>query len=96
MFENFDAETTWLTITNIGLGLVTLICIAAVGYVGLKEYFSHVREEVRSPFLQDDHAFNFGNLGITMADGGERIDEQHLTVNLHTSEDEDNIIRSDN
>ena len=96
MFENFDAETTWLTITNAGLGLVTLICIVAVGYVGIKEYVAHVRQEVRLPVFQDDHSFNLGSLGITMADGGTRIDERNMTTDPHTAVNEDNIIRGDN
>lgn len=94
MFESLDSETLWLNITNIGLGIVTVVCIAAVGYVGLKEYFAHVRENVSIPSLQDDHSFDLGNLGITMADGGERIDEKKIIESKAQDDDEPNIIRS--
>jgi hypothetical protein len=95
MFESFDAETTWLTVTNIGLGIVTIICMAAVGYVAFKEFFAHAREKVGVITLQDDHSFSFGNLGITMADGGERIDERKIIERKQLDDNEPNIIRSE-
>ena len=39
------------------------------------------RAKERVPVWQDDHAFVLSNLGITMADGGEPIDEQKLAQN---------------
>ncbi len=95
MFESFDAETSWLTITNIGLGLVTVACIIAIGYVAVKEFFAHARESVRITSLQDDHSFAFGDLGITMADGGERIDERKIIEQKQLDKNEPNIIRSE-
>ncbi len=94
MFDAWDSETLWLTATNIGLGIVTLICIGAVGVVIVKELFADVRDKVRLPQLQDDHSFFLDELGITMADGGERIDESKRTV--PPDQDERNIQRSEN
>lgn len=95
MFESFDAETSWLTITNISLGVVTVICIIAIGYVAVKEIFAHARESVRVPSLQDDHSFALGDLGITMADGGERVDERKIIEQKNLDKNEPNIYRSE-
>lgn len=94
MFEFID-ETTWLTITNIGLGVVTLICLIAVGVVIAKELLEGVRGKVRVSQLQDDHSFMLGDLGITMADGGKRMDERKLAKKNQSDDDEPNIIRAE-
>ncbi len=94
MFESMDSETLFLTITNIGLGVVTVICIAAVGMVIIKEVFSEARSTVKVPHLQDDHSFMLADLGITMADGGKRIDEHEIIQ--RSQDDEKNIQRSEN
>ena len=76
-----DSQTLWLNIVNLSLGLVTLVCCAAIGY-GL---FQDVRERARKRSTArsldrevgalvrdfDGHAFNLPGLGLTMADGGE-------------------------
>ncbi|MDD8017407.1 MAG: hypothetical protein PHP42_03430 [Bacteroidota bacterium] len=96
MLESFD-ETLWLNLTNIGLGIVTLICCVAVGLVFGKEFLVRARNKVRVPVLQDDHSFVFGDLGITMADGGKKIDEKEFALAYKNSNaDEPNITRSDN
>lgn len=75
-----DPETTWLNITNILLGAVVVLC-AAIMLGGIAyELISRVRKrrrieaeidgDVKAMF--DDHAFGSPNLGITMADGGEK------------------------
>lgn len=96
MNTTIDAETMWLTVTNIALGIVTVICIAAVGYVAVKEYYVRVAEKIKVHSLLDDHSFALGDLGITMADGGERIDEQKTGKRNPDEKEEPNIIRSEN
>jgi hypothetical protein len=79
-----DPSTYWLTITNIALGVVTLICIGAVCVgvfqelaarhkkrAALSQLDAEVSDLVAS--FQDGHAFNIPSLGVTMADGGEEI-----------------------
>ena len=77
-----DPSTYWLTITNIALGLVTLICIAAVGIGVVQELAARARKKATLSKLDsevadlvasysDGHAFDIPSLGITMADGGE-------------------------
>jgi hypothetical protein len=72
-----------LTITNIALGLVTLICCVAVG-IGVaqelaakrkrKTALSRLDSEVADLLTSyDGHAFHIPTLGVTMADGGEEL-----------------------
>ena len=97
MFQSMDSETLWLTITNVSLGIVTLVCLIAVGVVVAKEIFADVRSKVKIPQLQDDHSFMLHDLGITMADGGKPINEKENAKKFSTEDDdESNIIRSDN
>jgi uncharacterized membrane protein YcjF (UPF0283 family) len=74
MFDPTDPETFWLNTTNIALGAVTLICIVAVVSVVFREVLQRVRSRVRATVHADDHAFAHPELGLTMADGGERLD----------------------
>jgi hypothetical protein len=66
-------ETFWLTFTNIALGLVTVLCVLAIAGGVVRELL-HRRGE-RALAREDDHAFATPTLGVTMADGGERIEE---------------------
>ena len=65
-------DTFWLNFTNIALGLVTLLCVLVIAGGVVRELL--VRWEHRSAVAGDDHAFATPRLGVTMADGGERID----------------------
>ena len=96
MFDSMNSETLWLTVTNVSLGIVTLVCIIAVGFVITKEVFAEVRSKVRLPKLQDDHSFFMADLGITMADGGTQIDEKENAKKYNMEDDEKNIQRSEN
>ena len=75
-----DPSTYWLTITNIALGLVTLICCVAVG-IGVaqelaakrkkKTALSRLDNEVADLLTSyDGHAFHIPTLGVTMAEIG--------------------------
>ena len=81
-----DSSTYWLTITNVALGLVVLICCAAVAIGVFQEIaakrkkvhaLSHLDREVSDlvASYQDGHAFQLPELGVTMADGGEPLDK---------------------
>jgi len=73
MFGFDDPEAFWLNITNVALGIVVLVCLSAVGYSVVAELLERARK--RALVAADDHATLVPGLGITMADGGERIDE---------------------
>jgi hypothetical protein len=73
MYGADGPDTFWLNFTNIALGLVTLFCVIAIVGGVVRELL--LRWERRAAALEDDHAFATPGLGVTMADGGERIDE---------------------
>jgi hypothetical protein len=77
-----DPSTYWLTVTNIALGLVTVICIGAVCIGIIQELAARAKKRAELSKLdrevsdlvasfQDGHAFDVPSLGLTMADGGE-------------------------
>jgi hypothetical protein len=80
MFDLNDPNTFWLNVTNIALGVVTLICCMVVGYGVVMEVLVRVRRRKASLVEADDHALLVSDLGITMADGGARVDEKPLVV----------------
>jgi hypothetical protein len=95
MFDFNDPNTFWLNVTNIALGLVTLICCVAVGRGLYLELSVRLKKRARVFAATDDHTFLVPELGITMADGGERTDriaKQRDTPH----EDEPHIFRSEN
>jgi hypothetical protein len=71
MYGPSGPDTFWLDFTNIALGLVTAACVLVIagGVVREALYRWH-----RRAAGADDHAFATRGLGVTMADGGERID----------------------
>jgi hypothetical protein len=73
MYGPDGPDTFWLNFTNIALGLVTLVCVLVVAG-GVARELLH-RWEQRALARGDDHAFATPGLGVTMADGGERIEK---------------------
>ena len=71
----------FLTLTNVALGLVTLICCVAVGVGVVQELAARRKKHAALANLDhevtdlvatlDGHVFNVSGLGVTMADGGE-------------------------
>ncbi len=76
MFDLSDPKTYWLNITNIGLGLVVLICCVAAGRAFLHDLLGRRSQRADSGLAFDDHTFMEPELGITMADGGEKRDKR--------------------
>lgn len=94
-----DPETLWLNVTNIALGAVTLICLLAFGRVAFKEIAELVRARSRTRVAKSAHELVLGDLGVTMADGGEEIDEHRFMRKPPEGEDltdPPNIFRSEN
>lgn len=75
-------EVFWLNVTNLVLGVATLICLLVIGYTTIREIRqrpkAHVTEANREK--ADDHAFIIDGLGVTMADGGEKIGADEMLV----------------
>jgi biotin synthase-like enzyme len=96
VFDFLNSETMWLNLTNATLGVVTLVCLVAVARIFIPELFAILAaKRARVAVENDSHAFDLSGLGITMADGGERIDE---SARRRSDQDDDppNIIRSTN
>lgn len=79
--------TMWLNLTNYALGLVTLIALLvvffAVGWDVLAARLSHAKSvvdlrnldaELQTLLHGGSHSLSVPELGLTMADGGERIE----------------------
>ncbi len=75
MFELSDPKTYWLNITNIGLGLVTLACLITLARGVLYDVLERFRGKAAAA-PADDHTFFEPELGLTMADGGEKREEK--------------------
>jgi hypothetical protein len=73
MYGADGADTFWLDFTNIALGLVTLVC-AIVVVAGVVRELGHRLAHAKRTV--DDHAFETPELGVTMADGGKRLDDR--------------------
>jgi hypothetical protein len=72
MYGPEGPDTFWLNFTNIALGLVTLLCVLVIVGGVAREIVHRLRR--RALGRADDHAFATRGLGVTMADGGERLD----------------------
>jgi hypothetical protein len=74
-----NPETLWLNLTNLGLGLVLLGCVAAIAYGVVREWAARrhtataMDNELRQMLASTNvtHVFRSPELGLTMADGGE-------------------------
>ena len=76
MFEISDPQTFWVTTTNVVLGLVTLCCAALIGSVVINELIERWVGRVLGSTVPDAHTIGVRGLGLTMADGGERVDAE--------------------
>jgi len=83
-----DPSTYWLNVMNIGLGVVVLICCAAVAFGVVQELAARRKKRASMSTLDrevsdlvaayDGHAFHVPNLGVTMADGGDPVKKEEL------------------
>ena len=80
MFDLSDPKMIWLILTNMVLGIVTLVCCVVVGYGVVQELLARISKSKTTPVASDDHAFLTPDLGVTMADGGKRVDTSTLAV----------------
>jgi hypothetical protein len=74
-----DPEVFWLNITNLSLGVITLICVLVVGFVVFQEIAAKVLQRAAISVQSDDHAYLIPELGLTMADGGEPCNKDKRT-----------------
>ena len=73
----FDPETVWINLTNLALGIVTLLCVLAVAWGVFAEVWARLKVRLAAHAPEaDDHMFEVPGLGLTMADGGKKVDEE--------------------
>jgi hypothetical protein len=65
------SETFWLDLTNAALGLVTLVCVLAIGIGVVQDLVPRLRGWLAHE--TDDHSLYTPELGLTMADGGRPV-----------------------
>jgi hypothetical protein len=74
-----NSETFWLNATNLMLGLVTLACAGALIYGLAGDLLAKARQRLTvaglDRELRDLHALELPELGLTMADGGEPVED---------------------
>lgn len=74
-----NSQTLWLNLTNLGLGIAALACVAAVAWNVVREVVEQrakstsVDREMKDMLSAEGHAMNLPDLGWTMADGGEPV-----------------------
>lgn len=68
-------DMTWLNVTNAVLGALTLAAVAAFGWGLWLDIRERAAMRANTRVVRDDHAFVFGELGMTMADGGTPVDK---------------------
>lgn len=73
MFANNDPAVTWLVTMNFVMAGVVLVCCLLLAGAVVREILQRIR---RPASVADDHAFALPELGFTMADGGEREDDE--------------------
>jgi len=81
-----DPSTYWLTFTNVALGVLTLMGCGAVGIGIVQELAARRKKHASLAALDtevshllsgyDGHAFHVPTLGVTMADGGEPVEQK--------------------
>ena len=81
-----DPSTYWLTLTNAVLGVVVLVCCVAVAVGILQEVAARRKKAATLSQLDREvadlvsayggHAFQVPSLGVTMADGGEKLGDK--------------------
>jgi hypothetical protein len=77
----YDPQTYWLNVTNMALGIVIAICVMVVLGGVAHEFASRIRKrrrieaEIDRDILQlaDGDTCHVHGLGVTMADGGEKL-----------------------
>ncbi len=79
MFALLLSDEAWLNATNALLGIVVAVSVIAIGGAIFHDVLNKFRERsaARQHFVFDHHAMHVPELGLTMADGGEPIDEKH-------------------
>ena len=78
-----NPQTLWLNLTNLALGIVTLLGLAVLAFGVAQELLARRRKERELDALDEEvrHLLHVPELGLTMADGGEPLTPPKKPVN---------------
>ena len=80
-----DPQTFWLNVTNWVLLVITAVCVLIVAYGATRELVKRLHARiaigVRESF--DPHMAVLPELGLTMADGGEKVKDPEQRIFRH-------------
>lgn len=68
-------KTFWLLATNVLLGLAVIVCCVMIVWYLIRDMKRHKKEKKEESLVPPDYLKGLKDLGVTMQDGGERIDE---------------------
>ncbi|HEX7708647.1 MAG TPA: hypothetical protein VF701_19455 [Thermoanaerobaculia bacterium] len=72
-----EMEVLELNFANAALGIATLICVLMVAWATAAEVLGRIKARSHAHAATNDHhLFTVPGLGLTMADGGEKVDEK--------------------
>jgi len=73
-----NPQTLWLNLTNLALGIVTLLALVVLAGGIAQEVLARRRKarELNAIDAEVRHLLHVPELGLTMADGGEPLQEQ--------------------
>ena len=78
-----NSQTLWLNLTNLALGIVTLLALGVLAFGVAQELLARRRKARELDALDDEvrHLLHVPELGLTMADGGEPLTPPEKPVN---------------
>ena len=68
-------KTFWLLATNVLLGLAVIVCCVMIVWYLMRDIKRHRKEKKEESLVPPDYLKGLEDLGVTMPDGGEKIDE---------------------
>jgi hypothetical protein len=68
-------DTLWLITVNVLLGLAIIVCSVMIAWSFLNEIRSHRKKRKDEAKVPDDYLKGLKDLGVTLPDGGKKIDE---------------------
>ena len=70
-----DSKTIWLLLTNLMLGLAVVVCGGMIAWCLMKDVQRKRRAKKEESLVPLDYLDGLENLGVTLPDGGETVDE---------------------
>jgi hypothetical protein len=75
MIGLLNSEMFWLLLVNVVLGLAVLVCCLIIGWYVIRDIRQRARQKRDESRVPKDYLSGLKDLGITMNDGGKKIDE---------------------